>query len=108
MTRVSINPGICGFTTIVEIKKTGKRQFSVILTTECEKLGQLASQIETLDLTEVFKQAKDSRLYSAVADCQLHPACPTPVGIIKALEVEAGVALARDVEIHFEITESEI
>lgn len=103
MTRVSIDPGICGFTTTVEIEKTGKRKFRVILTTECEKLGQLASQIETLDLADAFKQAKDSRLYGAVADCQLHPACPMPIGIIKALEVEAGIALARDVEIHFDI-----
>ena len=103
MTRVSIDPGICGFPTTVEIEKTGKRKFRVILTTECEKLGQLASQIETLNLADAFKQAKDSRLYSAVADCQLHPACPMPIGIIKALEVEAGIALARDVEIHFDI-----
>ena len=103
MARVFINPGICGFPTTVEIKKIGKREFSVILTTECEKLGQLATQVETLDLVDAFKQAKDSRLYSAVADCQIHPACPAPAGIIKALEVEAGIALARDVIIHFEI-----
>jgi sorbitol-specific phosphotransferase system component IIBC len=102
MARVSIDPGICGFPTTVEIKKIGKRQFSVILTTECEKLSQLASQIETLDLVDGFKQAKDSRLYNAVADCQLHPACPAPVGIIKALEVEAGIALAHDIIIHFD------
>lgn len=103
MVQVSIDPGICGFPTTVEIKKIGKRQFTVVLKTECEKLGQLASQIETLDLADAFKQAKDSRLYSAVADCQLHPACPMPIGIIKALEVEAGFALARDVEIHFDL-----
>jgi sorbitol-specific phosphotransferase system component IIBC len=102
MTRVSIDPGICGFPTTVEIEKTGKRQFRVTLTTECEKLGQLASQIETLDLVDAFKQAKDSRLYDVVADCVIHPACPAPVGIIKALEVEAGLALARNVTIHFE------
>ena len=103
MARVFINPGICGFPTTVEIKKIGKREFSVILTTECEKLGQLATQIETLYLADAFTQAKDSRLYNAVADCQIHPACPAPVAIIKALEVEAGAALARDVEIHFDV-----
>jgi hypothetical protein len=102
MTRVSIDPGICGFPSTVEIEKIGKRQFRVILTTECEKLGQLASQIDTPDLVDIFKQPKDSRLYEAVADCKLHPACPTPVGIIKALEVEAGTALARDVVIRFD------
>jgi hypothetical protein len=102
MTRVSIDPGICGFPTIVEIEKIGKRKFSVILTTECEKLGQLASHIETLDLVDIFKHPKDSRLYDVVADCKIHPACPAPVGIIKALEVEAGTALARDVVIRFD------
>ena len=101
MTRVLINPGICGFPATVEIKKIGKRRFELILVTECEKLTQLSNQIETLDLVDAFKQAKDSLLYSAVSACQLHPACPAPVGIIKALEVEAGIALARDVEIRF-------
>lgn len=103
MTRVSINPGICGFPATVEIKTISKRRFELVLATECEKLIQLSNQIETLDLVDAFKQAKDSRLYSAVSDCQLHPACPAPVGIIKALEVEAGIALARDVEIRFSI-----
>jgi sorbitol-specific phosphotransferase system component IIBC len=103
MTRISINPGICGFPATVEIKKTDKRKFELILVTECEKLGQLANMIEILDLVDAFKQDKDSRLYSAVSDCQLHPACPAPIGIIKALEVEADIALPRDVEIRFSL-----
>ena len=102
MTRVHIDPGICGFPAIIEIKTVGKKQYSVKLTTECEKLAQLSDQIETLNLRDAFKQAKDSKLYSAVADCLLHPACPMPVAIIKALEVEAGIALARDVVIRFD------
>jgi len=102
LTRVHIDPGICGFPAIIEIKTVGKRQYSVKLTTECEKLAQLSDQIETLNLRDAFKQAKDSKLYSVVADCLLHPACPMPVAIIKALEVEAGIALARDVVIRFD------
>jgi len=102
LTRINIDPGICGYPTVVEIKTVGKRQYSVIIKTECEKLTLLSDQIETLNLADVFKQAKDSRLYSAVADCLLHPACPMPVAIIKALEVEAGIALARDVVIRFD------
>lgn len=102
MTRVNIDPGICGFPAVVEIKTVGKRQYSVIIKTECEKLVQLSDQIDSLNLADAFEQAKDSKLYSAVADCLLHPACPMPVAIIKALEVEAGVALARDVVIRFD------
>ena len=102
MTRVHIDPGICGFPAIIEIETVGKKQYSVKLITECEKLAQLSDQIETLNLRDAFKQAKDSKLYSVVADCLLHPACPVPVAIIKALEVEAGIALARDVVIRFD------
>ena len=32
----------------------------------------------------------------------LHVSCPIPLGIIKAIEVEAGLALPTDVGIHFE------
>jgi len=102
LTRVHIDPGICGFPAVVEIKTVGKRQYSVVIKTECEKLTQLSEQVESLNLTDAFKQAKDSKLYSTVADCLIHPACPMPVAIIKALEVEAGIALARDVVIRFD------
>jgi hypothetical protein len=40
-------------------------------------------------------------VFREAAKTLLHPACPVPVGIIKAIEMEAGLALPRDVEIRF-------
>jgi hypothetical protein len=49
----------------------------------------------------------ESRVWALpkLSEHPLHLACPVPVGIIKAVEVEAGLALARDASIHFEATD---
>ena len=102
MTRVKVNPGVCGFPATIVVKKVGKRQFDVKIETECEKLSGLSQLLTTLDFMQVFQPVSQSNLYKMVAECSLHAACPVPVGIIKALEVEACLALPRDVSIHFE------
>ena len=38
-------------------------------------------------------------LYELAPQCLAHPACPVPSGIVKAIEVEAGLALPADVSI---------
>ena len=81
--------------------KVGKRQFDVKLTTECEKLGGLSELLKTLDFMQVFQPVTQSNLYKMAAECGLHNACVVPVAIIKTLEVEADLALPRDVTIHF-------
>lgn len=102
MTSVLVNPGVCGFQTNIVVAQADKRQFDIKLTTECELVNQLAQYITTLNIEEAFIRVQDSKLYEAVSSCSLHPSCPIPVAIIKALEVEAGIALARDITINFD------
>ena len=102
LTKVIVNPGVCGFPATIEVIKTGKRQFALKIKTECDKLSALSRQVQTIDFMQAFQPAAQSDLYRAAAECTLHAACAIPVAIIKALEVEAGLALPRDVAIHFE------
>ena len=50
---------------------------------------------------DAFKRVLDNPVYTKGATCLKHVACPVPSGILKALEVEAGLAVPKDVSIIF-------
>lgn len=62
------------------------------------------------DLTEPLdalgiccKEKYDSNtVYKIFAKHMKHPACPVAVGVVKAMEAEAGLALKTDIEMKFE------
>jgi hypothetical protein len=46
--------------------------------------------------------AEVAKVYQCASECNLHAACPVPMAILKAIEVEAGLALPRPVLIRFD------
>ena len=61
---------------------------------------KLAEQFENVEpIKEVFWRKSLPGIYQATPQCLSHPACPVPSGILKAIEVEAGFALPKDVSI---------
>ncbi len=99
MAKAEILPGNCGFTTTVETSLDGD-VCKVTIVSECKAIQKLA-----LELTEVnpyqeisFRRGAPPILQMGAKYCT-HTACPVPVGIIKAVEVEAGLALPMDVTI---------
>jgi hypothetical protein len=50
---------------------------------------------------EVFKRMTESAVYQSAAQHIRHTACPIPTAILKAIEVEVGIALPKDVTITF-------
>jgi hypothetical protein len=105
MTRVVINPGICGFTTAVEVTKEAKRMVSIGITSDCEQIAGLSKSLKELNIWDVLNQGADCEVHRQATRHRLHSVCPVPIGILKAIEVEAGLALPRDVIIHFETPE---
>jgi hypothetical protein len=99
MATAEIFAGNCGHLTHVEAKLDGK-VCHLSITSECAAIRKLAE-----DLTEVnpyqeisSKRATPKTLEAGLKYCT-HAACPVPVGIIKAVEVEAKLALPQDVTI---------
>jgi len=107
MTRVVINPGVCGFTTIVEIEKIDKKRLACRIESECKTVAGLNEILAEIDKWDVLKPRAESKLWLKLSEHPLHLSCPVPVGIIKAVEAEAGLALARDVNIHFKAPEED-
>ena len=97
MSKAEINAGVCGHVTTVEAKMEGKVcKLSII--SSCKAIEQLAQALpEVNPLLEIScKRATPQTLQMGLKHCY-HAACPVPVGIIKAIEVEARLALPKDV-----------
>ncbi|MBE9513967.1 MAG: hypothetical protein KAX25_04240 [Dehalococcoidia bacterium] len=102
MTRVVVDPGICGFPAIVEVTRLSSRKVKVAITSDCEMLAQMGAHLSELDWRDALK-AQDASLVQEYASQHIkHVACPVPTAILKAIEVEVGVALPRDVSIQFD------
>ena len=108
MTTVEINSGICGFTTIV--KAEGKPGFmaSFQLESQCPNWNKVNTALGGVELNvmgELFKNKESGVLESQVLDLALktipHVSCPVISGLLKALEVSAGLALPKDAQIQF-------
>lgn len=99
MATATIEAGICGFTTTVKTRSEG-RTLTIEITSECEHIQKLAASLTEVDpFREItFRGAGPLTLEKAREYCA-HAACPVPTGVLKAIEVEAGLALPKDVTI---------
>jgi len=85
----------------VEVIKKDKNTYAVTVTSECEMVAKLAEEIPELDFMDAFKRLLENPVYKKGAACLKHVSCPVPCGILKALEVEAGLNVPKDSVIHF-------
>lgn len=102
MARAEIFAGKCGFTTIVEATQTDNEQVRVTLSSACkgcQKLGAALSEMEIDPLREISHRGEGSLILELAPRYLTHPACPVPAGIVKAVEIAAGLALPADASI---------
>jgi len=73
---------------------------SLSIKSECDAIQRMAAKLSRVrPFQEItFNGAGPAILQAAAQHCR-HAACPVAVGIIKAVEVEAGLALPADVTI---------
>lgn len=102
MATVRIMPGNCDFQGRIHVERTGKTRFKVKIETECEQVIRLAGLIHEISLRDALSPLTQSPLLEKAAASGLHISCPIPLGIIRAIEVEAELALPTDVGIHFD------
>lgn len=103
MSEVTIFAGICGFTAVVKAEKIDKRRLKVVVTSPCEMIEKMNDDLGEVDWTrEVFVKMCNSVVYRSARKHIKHAACPVPSAILKAIEVEAGLALPKDVHIKIE------
>ncbi len=97
MARSEIHAGICGFKTEVETRTEGSKCL-IQIKSDCEEIQRLAEELTVVDpFGEIGFRGDGPVTMKLGAKYCAHAACPVPVGIIKAIEVEAGLALPADV-----------
>ncbi|MCG8634194.1 MAG: hypothetical protein MI863_10225 [Desulfobacterales bacterium] len=108
MTKVEINAGICGFTTLVTAESQAPYTAGFHLETNCPNWQKVEEKLggESLNMmTELFKDKATGKLNSRVLDVSLatipHVSCPVISGLLKALEVSSGLALPKNASIMF-------
>jgi hypothetical protein len=96
LAKAEIDSGICGFKTTVETRMNG-RTCSLSIESGCDAILRLAEALPEVEpFQEISFRGKGPRTLEMGAKHCYHPACPVPAGIIKAVEVEAGLALPAD------------
>ena len=99
MATAKITSGICGFTANVQARSDG-RKVKLEIESECAAIQALAAELSEVDpFQEITFRGEGPRTLKAGARHCYHPACPVPVGIIKAVEVESGLALPAEARI---------
>jgi len=101
MSKLRIQPGACGMEVIVEVSHVEKKTYAVSVVSECPMVVKLGNDLGTLSMMDAFKRLIENPVYVKGAACIKHAACPVPSGILKALEVEAGLAVPKDVVMTF-------
>jgi len=101
MTTVTIHSGACGFTATLTVEKTKEGKLAVTVETTCEMVKKMCGEIALLDRFAPLTGFANNPVYTAAARHLKHVACPVPSGILKALEVEAGLNVPKDASIHF-------
>lgn len=110
-TRVEVFAGVCGHSAVIEVSKIDDTHVQVVISSACEQITDMNPDLANLQWKgkghEIFKKMTESAVYQSATKHIRHTACPIPSAIIKAIEVETGVALPKDVTITFTSTPSE-
>lgn len=104
MAKATIDAGICGYTTIVEATSNGKYEIGIQITSDCKAIQRMGDNLISVNaLNEIsFRGGKmPATIEKGIEYCS-HAACPVPAGVVKAIEIEAGLALPKDVSIKLE------
>jgi len=99
MATAEIRSGICGFSARVTTTMD-KRRCLVAIESDCDAIRRLGEELtEVNPFQEITFRGEGPRTLRLGAKHCYHPACPVPVGIIKAVEVAAGLALPAEATI---------
>jgi hypothetical protein len=99
MSIAMVKPGVCGMDTTITVHKKDGGLLDIQIETKCPHVKKIGEDLKEIDgMDECFSKFSASAVYEAADKYCRHLACPMPSAIIKAIEVESGLALPRNVE----------
>ena len=93
--RAEIQAGICGFGTVAQANSADGMTVQLRIESDCPKVKAMASELTVVNaMDEVLtKSLVETTPALVAAKHRLHTSCPVPIGILKAVESAAGLAL---------------
>jgi hypothetical protein len=105
MTKVKIDPGVCGLVTSVEAVSEDQMEVTVKVRSGCKSIKEMMKELgDTFDAYEICltKPGENAFFEYAMEHFPAHASCPALAGIIKCMEVECKLALPKDCSIVFQ------
>ena len=99
---VEIDAGICGLQTKAQVVSNDGQNITFDVTTNCEKIRQLAQILREKGHIDAYQEISPNGpavVMTAVKDTLTGccAGCAVPVGLFKAMQVAAGLALPKDI-----------
>ncbi|MFW6282286.1 MAG: DUF6951 family protein [bacterium] len=102
MTKIELDPGICGFITVIEVTSKDKNNVEVNVNSECHYIENAGFKNIKINIKKEFsKKLHNTKIYKKSSNYIPHLSCPIYVGIFKAIEAETRMLLPEDVSIKF-------
>lgn len=104
MTKVRVEPGICGFTTTVTADTNEDEEVVLKVSTGCESVKNMMKDLgDVYDGIELCLAKPGTGVFYEYAQehFPVHAACPVINGILKCVEAECQLALKKDASITF-------
>jgi hypothetical protein len=105
--KVEIDAGICGFHTKASVTSEDCQNVSFDVESDCEKIRVLADALREKGLIDAYQEISPASpsvvletVHSVLKGCCA--ACAVPVGLFKAMQVAAGLALPKEITIRLE------
>ncbi len=98
--QVTIDPGTCGFVATVTAAVEGGRTTSFTIESSCDHVKELAAALDEKGPFDVYDEmdwSRESRLRATMREGLKgsYAWCPVPLGLMKAMQVAAGLSLAE-------------
>ncbi len=102
--KVVIDAGICGFKTVAQVASADDQNVIFEVRSDCAKIDQLGKLLQENGPIDAYREI-DPRgegvllrtVRSSLTGCCA--GCAVPVGLFKAMQVAAGLALPKDIAI---------
>ena len=103
MAKTTVHAGICGFVTAIETVSEDKQNVHITFESDCPHVVKAKEELKTVNAyEELFKKPHETQIYKVLSPHLPHVTCPLYSGFLKAVEVAAGLALPKDVQIQIE------
>jgi hypothetical protein len=102
--KAEIGAGICGFKTTCRAASKDDQNVTFEIESECEKIRDFAAKLKAKGEVDAFEEisAKGESIVLSTSREILKGccgACAAPIGVFKAMQVAAGIALPKDIQV---------